>query len=100
MIKFLKMKNKKGFTLIELLVVIAIISLLSSIVMASLNSARKKARDAVRAQDMQTIYTMLTQYSIQYGGIPTTDDYTGGSDAGTWDYSSQPTSSPSFLSFW
>lgn len=35
--------NKKGFTLIELLVVIAIISLLSSIVLASLKGARDKA---------------------------------------------------------
>lgn len=38
------MKKSKGFTLIELLVVISIISLLSSIVMASLNSSREKAR--------------------------------------------------------
>jgi len=34
--------KKKGFTLIELLVVVAIISLLSSVVLASLSSARAK----------------------------------------------------------
>ncbi|NBV76692.1 type II secretion system protein [bacterium] len=47
--------TKRGFTLIELLVVIAIIGLLSTVVLASLSSARAKSRDARRLSDLKQI---------------------------------------------
>lgn len=60
-------QKNKGFTLIELLVVISIISLLSSVVLASLNSARAKANDARRKQDLATIRTALHFYNSSFG---------------------------------
>ena len=54
--------RSRGFTLIELLVVIAIIGILSSIVLASLNTARKKGRDARRIADLKQLQLALELY--------------------------------------
>jgi prepilin-type N-terminal cleavage/methylation domain-containing protein len=59
---FSKSKTK-GFTLIELLVVIAIIGLLSSVVLASLNSARAKGRNSSR---LQAIYQLRTAFNLAF----------------------------------
>lgn len=64
--------KQAGFTLIELLVVIAIIGLLSSVILASLNSARAKSRDARRLADMRQITTALEVYYDSNAGYPTT----------------------------
>ena len=53
---------RRGFTLIELLVVIAIIGLLASVVLASLNTARKKGRDARRISDIKQLQLAVELY--------------------------------------
>jgi prepilin-type N-terminal cleavage/methylation domain-containing protein len=66
----MKASSNKGFTLIELLVVIAIIGLLSSVVLASMNSARKKSRDARRQQDLKSMQVALELFFDTAGGYP------------------------------
>jgi len=61
----------RGFTLIELLVVIAIIGILSSVVLASLNSARVKGRDARRISDIKQIQLALELYYDTNQSFPT-----------------------------
>jgi type IV pilus assembly protein PilE len=64
------MNKNKGFTLIELLVVIAIIGILSSVVLASLNTARAKGADAAIKS---TINNARAQAELFYdGGNPNT----------------------------
>jgi len=55
-------KYSKGFTLIELLVVIAIIGILSSVVLASLNTARNKGADAALKANLSGIRTQAELY--------------------------------------
>lgn len=64
-------KSYRGFTLIELLVVIAIIGILSSIVLASLNTARQKSRDARRVADIKQLQLAMQLYYDASSTYPT-----------------------------
>jgi type II secretion system protein G len=88
MLSFLKNKKNKGFTLVELLVVIAIIGVLASIVLASLNIARSKARDAKRKLDLKQTQNALTMYYVSNRAFPVGTSFS--SWASDWSIPSWP----------
>lgn len=67
-----RVMNKRGFTLVELLVVIAVLGILASMVLAALGSARARARDVSRKNDLSQIRTALEQYNSDRGNYPST----------------------------
>jgi general secretion pathway protein G len=60
----------KGFTLVELLVVISIISVISSVVLVSTASAKKRSQDAVITSEVRQVKTALDLYALSKGGYP------------------------------
>ena len=84
-----KLKSQ-GFTLIELLVVISLIGVLTTLVLANLNAARERGRDAQRKADLRNIQTALRLYYNDQGGYPTSNTGqilgcgSGGTSACTW----------------
>ena len=54
--------KKRAFTLFELLVSISIIAILIAVASTSYGSAQKKARDARRAEDLNSIQKAMEQY--------------------------------------
>lgn len=72
--------KQKGFTLIELMVVISIISLLSSIILASLSLARQKANDAKVSENISQVSTAINEYYLDNSNYPPANDMNMGLD--------------------
>lgn len=85
-------KLPKGFTLIELLVVVSLIGILATLVLANLNAARERGRDAQRKSDLKSIQNALQIYYNDYGKYPESNPSgtilgcgSAGTTACTWD---------------
>ena len=71
------MKYRKAFTLIELLVVISIISLLSSLVLTSLEQTRVKARNVATTAQINQYRNAFALYAASHNGqlpLPDSND--------------------------
>jgi prepilin-type N-terminal cleavage/methylation domain-containing protein len=66
---FYSSKFLTGFTLIELLIVIAIIGILSSVVLASLNTARGKASDAAIQSNLSGMRSQAEIFMDEHGYV-------------------------------
>jgi len=66
---FSRNKNTQGFTLVELLVVIAIISLLASVVMASVSQARMRAQYAKAQAEINQFLDVATLAQQERGRL-------------------------------
>lgn len=77
--------GRRGFTLIELLAVVSIIAILSAIGLATFSGSQKRARDARRMADLETVRSALELYradnptigypAVAYGALPLTPSY-------------------------
>lgn len=68
--KYNAKEKRAGFTLIELLVVVSLIGILATLVLANLNAARQRGRDAQRKGDLRNIQTALRLYYNDYNKYP------------------------------
>jgi general secretion pathway protein G len=69
------LRDFRGFTLVELLVVIGIISILATILLLQLGTARAKSRDAKRIADVNQVRSALEAYFDDNGTYPIFADF-------------------------
>lgn len=67
-------QQKRGMSLVQTLVILGIIAMLSTVVLASISDAKKKARDKERVSDLQGIQLALRMYKDLNGTYPNHED--------------------------
>ena len=65
-----KTKRSRGFTLLELMIVISIMLILVSIAVPQYTSSIKRARESVMRQDLFTLRSLISQYTLDKQKAP------------------------------
>ncbi|WP_455655613.1 type II secretion system protein [Phascolarctobacterium sp.] len=65
-----KMFDKKGFTLIELVAVTAMLGILAGMLLPSIDSANKRAKNAKLYNDLLTVDSAIQLYKMENGKCP------------------------------
>ncbi len=69
------LRDFRGFTLVELLVVIGIISILATILLLQLGTARAKSRDAKRIADINQVRSAVEAWFDDCGSYPNSNAF-------------------------
>src|SRR5690242_9746213 len=67
-------RNSRGFTLIELMIVVSILLILISIAVPQYRSSVKRARESVLRQDLFTMRSVISQYTLDKQKMPQSGD--------------------------
>jgi general secretion pathway protein G len=69
-----KSRRSRGFTLIELMIVVSILLILISIAVPQYRSSVKRARESVLRQDLFTMRSVISQYTLDKQKMPQSGD--------------------------
>jgi general secretion pathway protein G len=67
-------RGSQGFTLIELMIVISILLILISIAVPQYSNSVKRARESVLRQDLFTMRSVISQYTLDKQKMPQSGD--------------------------
>jgi general secretion pathway protein G len=69
-----KSRGNRGFTLFELMIVVSILLILISIAVPQYRSSVKRARESVLRQDLFTMRSVISQYTLDKQKMPQSGD--------------------------